>query len=623
MRKNKLLLGYLIFAILIGMSFTFSLNASEKDSKNNSEFTGSFMLGYRFVDINESETKYKEDINLQNGIRLFNLNFSYSPSGDLKKLLDSFDLSLYNFGGDPFESMSLRIIKYGKYNFKYDRRKSVYFYNDKLLGDDYHSFSFDRINDSGLLKVSLGKKSNLYIDFNRYTKTGKSTNSLDLNHTEFEFDKPIDEKSTDVTLGFDYSGKIFSVVLEEKIEDYKNANSMFLPGYADGGDFARLPSALNYFYLDMPYNMNGLTHNVKFTLKPFKNLFMKGGVKIINQDTDITYTESSSGIDLYGTDFKNLYAGEGSFKRDIQLYDMDITYFLSNRVALVANTFLNKFDQTGSLTIDNEKTSMDLKYSSGGFEGGVQYQPSLDFGVTIGFRYEQRDVKDEVVIEDINDATTKLGLFGNIRWKISEKFKLTADYQYGTYETPLTLISPTDFHRFRLTGKYKSKSSYLKFSYLFNKSDSKQESNSWKSYKNQLNLRYGIKKKTLKMFAGYSMIDISRKGSRTLFYPPSWSGEEGSYIWDILFDGTSNLFDFFVYKKLKSTTGLGAYINYYKNNGSWELTRTNLKLFFRYIWKNGLISQINYRYVDFKENSLGYNNYKANIFEISFGYRWH
>jgi hypothetical protein len=41
-----------------------------------------------------------------------------------------------------------------------------------------------------------------------------------------------------------------------------------------------------------------------------------------------------------------------------------------------------------------------------------------------------------------------------------------------------------------------------------------------------------------------------------------------------------------------------------------------------YTFNNGLVSQIGYRYVDFKEKMSGFNDYSANILELSFGYRW-
>ena len=69
---------------------------------------------------------------------------------------------------------------------------------------------------------------------------------------------------------------------------------------------------------------------------------------------------------------------------------------------------------------------------------------------------------------------------------------------------------------------------------------------------------------------------------------------------------------------------IGAYTNIYTNDGFWEISRTTLKGYLEYTFESGYIAQAGYRYVDFKEKSsdAGFNDYKAHIFEISFGYRW-
>jgi len=620
MKKNKILLLIITTVCFIGLVGGSLWAGTEK--KEEKEFYGKFMVGYRMVDTDGAETKYMEDINLEKGPRLFNFNLTYAPLGNMKKLFDQMDIRLNNFGGDPFETFAIEIRKYGKYQFQYDRRKSAYFYNDMLEAGDYHTFDFDRINDSGMLKVWLNKDFRAYIDFNRYTKKGESTTSFDFNRVEFEFDKPIDEMSTDFGLGLDYSGKWFSFVLEGKMQDYENANSMFLPGYADGGASARYPSAFYYYDLSMPYNMDGNTYTAKFSARPFACLLLRGSMQFVKQDTDFSYFEDSWGLDYLGYEFMYGDSGSGEFERKIQTYDFDMSYIINSKLAFVGAARYQNFEQTGTFTTTMESSAMDLKYETGSVEAGVQYQPTGKIGITLGFRYEKRDIEDEVEIENVNGPTERTGFFGTLNWRPAKVFKMTADYQYGSYENPYTLISPTDYHRFRLTAKAKLKSFYVTGSYLYNKSKSDENMLMWESSKNQLNLRLGFHTGKVKGSAGYSLIDVSREGDRTIYYPPAWSGGEGSFTWDILFDGTSNLFDAYLYFKLDKAWGLGGYFNYYENTGSWELSRSTLKAFAKYQFQCGFITQLGYRLVDFKEKKNGYNNYKANIFEISFGYRW-
>ena len=233
---------------MVALVFSLSMMAIAQEEEE-SDFKGGFTVGYRSVSTDGQMNKYKEDINLDSGFRLFNLNLHYTPSGALKKILDRADLYVYNMGGDPFESFSLSVQKYGKFRFKYDRRKSEYFYADMYdIGGghlyDMHTFDYVRVMDSGMFQYTLNKNISLFLNFDRYTREGESTTSLDIDRVEFEFDKPVKEKSTRGSFGVDVHFNRFSLLFEETIIDFENANSYFLPGMEDGGAGARYPSSL-------------------------------------------------------------------------------------------------------------------------------------------------------------------------------------------------------------------------------------------------------------------------------------------------------------------------------------------------------------------------------------------
>jgi hypothetical protein len=615
MKKNKLFFS----AVLVCMLVTGSLWAGG-ENKDDDHFYGSFLVGYRVVDTDGTLSKYKEDVNLEKGPRLFHFKLHFSPKGDLKKFFDYIELKVYNFGGDPFESFDMNVQKYGKYKFKFDRRKSTYFYSDILNAHDYHTFNFDRVHDSGMLKVWMGNKAYGYVDFNRYTKKGNSVTTFDINRVEFEFDKPIDEISQEIAVGLDFSGRNFSIAVEERIQEYENFNSLFLPGYADGGDDARYPSAMYLYTLNMPYDMDGNTHSARFSVHPIKSLYLRGSARLINQDTTFSYLEDAYGLDYLGYDFAYTDSGQGDFERKMQIYDFDMTFIINCKLAFIGAAHYQDFDQTGSFTVDGATTNRDIKYENGGVDAGLQYQPSGNLGVTLGFRFERRDVEDEIEIEEVNAPTDRIGFFGTINWKPTESIGVIFDYQNGSYENPFTSIAPTDYNRFKLTAKIKSRNLYASGSYLFNKSQN--DDSGWESNKNQLNLRLGFYNSKVKAGAGYNLIDVTREGDITVSYPPPWTGGEGSFVWDILYEGKSNLFDIFAYFYPDKAWTLGGYFNYYNNNGSWELTRSTLKAFVKYKCKYGFITQLAYRLIDFKEKDLGLNDYKANILEISFGYQW-
>ncbi len=621
--RRKFLLTVIILSAFV-LSLTFSLQAQEKE--NSKTFSCKLSFGYRFVDTSGALSKYKEDINLDDGARLFNFNLTYTPEGKLKTLLDRIDLNVYNFGGDPFETLGLSIQKYRKYKFQYNRKKSTYYYEDLHAPGghlyDLHTFNFDRIADSGLIKIWLGSNANLYMSFDRYTKKGDSVTTFDINRIEFEFDKPIREDSKEVAVGIDMQFQRFSFVLEERFLDYKNTNSLFLPGYADGGAGARYPSSLDYFYLNQPYDFKTNTRTLKINARPLDNLLIAGSIRLITQDMNLTYSEDVDGVSYLDRSFAYSFSGEGNFDREIQLYDLDISWLLFNKLAIVGTVHYHDFDQYGSLTIDDEKEIADLDFNTLGFEGGLQYQFSPKFALTLGYRNEARELEG---IETVTyeEKTQRNGGFGNLKLALSRAFKLTLDYQIGSYDDPFTLISPTDFKRFRATAKIRGKQFNASASYLRNDSESKIYEKRWDSIKTQLNIRIGYNDEKIKLSGGYSFINVEHKGARTIKYRPSWTGG-GSFLWDILYEGESNLFDASASLNLDNKWRIGAYTNIYSNKGFWEISRTTFKGYLEYAFEGGYITQIGYRFVDFKEKSsdAGFNNYKANILEISFGYRW-
>ena len=620
MRRKNILLPVILSVFVISQKF--SLHAENK----NKTFYGNFKFGYRIVDTSGANFKYKEDINLDNGVRLFNFSLHYTPEEKFKKLFDRLDINIYNFGGDPFESFRLSIQKYGKYKFQYNRKKAAYFYHDlHETGEghlyDMHTFNFDRIMDSGLLKIQLGNNINLYMNFDRYTKKGDSVTTFDINRIEFEFDKPISEESREVTIGVDVHLKNYSFVFEEKIQDYENSNSLFLPGYADGGASARYPSSFNYFYLNQPYDFKTYTHTFKFNARPFNSLLMAGSAMVSEQHLNLSYSEDADGINYLGRSFTYSFSGEGSFYRQFQLLDFDISYLLFNKLAIIGAVRYHSFDQDGHLTVDGEREDVDLYFDTLGFECGFQYQIFSKLALILGFRYEARDLEGTETVT-YEEETKRTGFFGNLKADLAQTLKLTLDYQHGDYDDPYTLISPTSFNRLRLTAKLRAKEFNVSGSYLWNKSKSEIYDGLWESTKNQLSLRVGYHTKTVKVFVGYSLIDVEHKGNRTVAYPPSWSGPAGAFLWEILYEGESNLLDGSLSLNLEKNWKIGGYANSYSNKGFWEISRIMLKGYLEYTFNTGLITQLGYRYVDFEEKSSGYNDYKANIFEISFGYRW-
>ncbi|MCX6575809.1 MAG: hypothetical protein NTV82_05385 [Candidatus Aminicenantes bacterium] len=644
----------LVSALLAALVFSQALALQAQDQEKN--FYGNFTFGYRAVDTSGATDKYREHINLEKGVRLFNFNLTYLATNDLKKLFDRIDVNVYNFGGDPFETFSLSIQKYGAYKFQFNRRKSDYFYGDQVGPRgffDTNSFDFSRISDSGMFSLTLTKNINVFLNFDRYTKSGSSVTTFDINRLEIETDKPLSEKLTEVAFGFDLHINRYSLVFEERIQDYKNSNSLFLPGYADGGPGAAYPASLDYFRLNQPYDFKSNFHIFRINARPLDNLIVKGSALLSKQDTNLTYSEQAGGIDYLDRSFTTDLSGTGKFKREIQLYDLDLTYLLFDKLAVIGAVRYNNFDQTGSLTINGVREVADFGFGTLGIEAGLQYQFSPRLTLTAGYRHEKRTLKnpgseegedgdEELAPPDayfqpatFAEKTVRNSLFGNVKWDF-KNVKLTLDYQHGNYDDPFTLISPTLFDRLRATARYQRKGFSASAGYLMTKTKNDIPGGAdfrivygengygdvWKASNNQFNLRLGYNAAKINASAGYSHIDFKSDTDRRVGFDPYWSGPAGTFLWPIHYQGKSTLLDASFSYVLDKGWKVGAYVNSYTNSGYWPIDRTMLKGYLEYTFPGGYITQIGYRYVNFKEKDSGFNDYKANILEFSFGYRW-
>jgi opacity protein-like surface antigen len=620
MQRQKILLLGVLFIFIFSLAF--SLHAQEEDDT----IYGNFRIGYRMVDTSGADFKYQEDINLDTGLRLFDFSFHYIPSTKFKNLFDRIDLDIYNFGGEPFETLGLTIQKSGKYKFKYDHKKSTYFYHDLYEASggtlyDPLTFNFERITDSILFKMSFGKYVDFHLNFDRYTKKGESNPTLDVNRIEFELDEPVKEESNELALGLDVHLQRYSFLFEEKIHKYENTNSLFLPGYADGGPGARYPSSLSYFTLNQPYTFWKYTHTLKLMARPLDNLLINAAGQIGDQDMDLSYSEDSDGIDYTGVPFTESFSGQGTFNRKITMGDFDLTYLMWNKIALVGAVRYHKFEQDGTLTIDGSDESMALNFETLTFEGGLQYQFNPKLVATLGFRYETRDLEGAETVTNETESI-RSGFFGNVKWDFRQSFKLTLDYQRSYFDGPYTLISPILFDRFRATAKGNIKEFNYSASYLFDKSKNEIPSERYISDKNQLNLRAGYSKDKFRLSAGYALIDVEHRSDRIIDYPPSWSGPAGTFPWSIRYSGESHLIDGSLSLKVADQWNIGCYGNIYSNKGFWEISRTTVKAYVEYVFTNGFATQLGYRYVNFEEKDSGFNDYTASILEVSFGYRW-
>ncbi len=614
----------LCLTLVLGLVLSPAARAQEDEGTST---TGRFVLGYRNVDISGTENKYKEDYNLYDGPRLMDLDFNLTPDGTLKDMVDRIQLTVSDFGDDPFQSLHLAVDKYGSYSFQFNHWKSTYFYNDTILpealadertvtGGDFHTFDFDRVRNEAKLKLNLSPRAELNFGFNEYTKTGRSTTTLDLQRLEIELDKPIDETEWDYNAGFQYSWDKVTLVLDEQYGQYKNAIELFLPGQATGG-----LTELNYYFLDQPYDYTTWSHTARVVAKPTDNFTVRASGTLQTLSMDVSANERSGGTTFQGAPLDQNDTGNGSISRDNDLFDLDLDYVINDRFAVVGGYYYRKLSQDGSFLFAGVRNFGKYDIETNGGEGGLQVTLSPALTLTGGVRYETRDVKlrdteNGGPLDTFADVgTDHQGYFANLGWRPSKLYRVTVDYEDSTFNDPFTLASPTDRSRLRATGKVNLDNGFWANG-TYSRTDYKNSDSGWDALTEQYLGRIGYRIKQVNASVGYSRVKFDRNIDQTVFFGSN------SQLFLIGYGADSDFYDGLVRWQATPALSLGGQYAVYSNSGSFALDRDDYKAFGEYKFTQGYLVRVAYRHIKYNEKAFNFDDYNANIYDFGVGYTW-
>lgn len=592
--------------------------------------SGEIVIGFRSVDVNGADRKYMEDINLEDGPRLFDFSVDFTPAEGLRDAVDRLRLDVHNLGGDPFETIDLDVQRFGRYDFSYERRTSEYFYEDLILptelatvslsnAGDFHHFDFERVRDSASLDLDLTRAATLSFGFERFTKLGTGSTTLDLQRDEFELERVIDESMDQYRAGFQYAWDRVTLVLEETVRDYDNAVEIFLPG-ASPGENTTNAASLSFFFLDQPYDYTSQQHTVRVLARPNDRLDVKLSAILQNLDLDVAADESSGGIGFNGQPFTTDDAGAGEIDRDLGLYQLDLTYRINDRVAVVGNVRQQDLDQQGDFEFGGALNLGEWDISTTGVELGVEVALAPTVTLAGGVAQESRDVTfghnegdGPAGFEDESETTDRTGLYVNLGWRPAAGTEVVASIEDNSFDDPFTLASPTDRRRYRLRGRYRWDTG-LGVSGSYAKTEVDNDNSGWSADTDQLGVRLDYQHEALSLSVGYSNIDLERQIDQTV---------EGLGRTVALFYGAdSDFFDGRVRYQATERFAVGGDFRLYQNDGSFGLERDDYRAFVEVGFADAYTARLAYRTVDYSENAVSFDDYDADIIEAAIGYRW-
>jgi len=625
--KTKLLLA--LAALAAGALL--AAPALAQDDGDGGSLEGEVRVGYRSVDVGGDGTKFAEDVNLDDGPRLFDLTLDLVPGSGIRPLVDRIRLDLSNYGGDPFEALRLDVVKRGTFDFSYDRRKSDYFYQDLILPHDQasipvsnvgdlHHFDFERVQDRADLEIDLGPRTALTLGFDRFTKRGEATTTLDLSRDEFEMDRVIDESLNAWSAGFEYRWDAVTLTVEERVRDYENAVEIFLPG-ASLGENPSPNASLDFFFLDQPYDFRSNEHVVRAVARPTDRWTVRAVASLERLDLDVEADERSQGTAFNGQPMGTDVQGAGEVEREGEAFDVDLSYLVTDRLSLTGGLYRRAYDQEGDFTFGGQRNLGAWDVATTGAEAGLQLALSPAVTLAGGVRWEERDVGHDLIegaaagdrLELTGEETGHVGFFGSVGWRPSDlPLRITAELDSSSYDDPFTLTSPTDRLRTRVRASWGLGAGLsLTGSYVGHQSDN--DDSGWDASADQVNLALGWRRDGLDLSLGYGLVEIDRRidqlvSTGTLF-PIDYSLE-------------SDFVDGRVRWQAAESWAVGGSFLLYENDGSFPIERDDLRAFVEYAWAEGYATRLGWRTIDFEEGAFGFESYDADILELSLGYRW-
>ena len=120
---------------------------------------------------------------------------------------------------------------------------------------------------------------------------------------------------------------------------------------------------------------------------------------------------------------------------------------------------------------------------------------------------------------------------------------------------------------------------------------------------------------------GFSTIDVDRRIDQTVTTLPGFGGGQELFF-PIAYDADSDFIDARLRYAVDERIAFGGDFRLYDNSGSFALEREDLRGWVEFGVGNGYLIHLGYRTVDYDEQAFNFDDYDADIAEVSFGYRW-
>ncbi|HEY1948911.1 MAG TPA: hypothetical protein VGG97_18025 [Bryobacteraceae bacterium] len=539
------------------------------DTWSGYNIVNSFETGDRFLSVSGNEDKYRADENFGNGIRLLNSFFSMDSKNGHGRLFDQLVITTNGLGGDPYESVTLKVDKNKLYRYDFSWRKNDYFnpglttnggQGQNLLNTTYNLQDHNlTLFPQSWIRFTLG--------YSRSSQSGAGLSTVQLYNASGPQDSTGDifpvftnvkRVQNDYRLGGELRFLGFTLNWMHGWEDFKDDTPFQFSGSEASPGPANNPLAgatLNSFqraeanHGTSPYWQVGLFRDARW-LHVNARFTHTAGVR------DFVANETALGTNQFGALANQQILTAGDARRPVTTGNLNVTVQPTSKLTIASRTSIYDVRTEGNsayLQYDNATQSSDLLYFQ--FLGirtietdaDAQYQIRNWLDVHGGYTYSNRLISASPQFAFVGSTsgtpfrqtnTLNSGVFG-FHLRPLKGLTVMADGEVGRTSNPFTPKSDQNYNTFSGRVQYKLRklqlSATAKSDYNLNSVTLSSYSSHSRTYSGSAAWNY---KSWLTLDASASKLHLDSLGGIAFFAGPEFLPNQLSYYVSNLYSAT-------------------------------------------------------------------------------------
>ena len=442
--------------------------------------------GERWVDFKGSQDLYRSQLDFGEGPKLFGADFQATVPQGSNRYFDRFQLTLRNWGGEPYSSARLRLAKSDAYEVKFDYQEVKYFSSIPSFanpnfeqGNLQSRHVFDVGQRYSSLEVDFMPKSSIspFVAWDHNDRRGPVRTTLDLGGDEFVIGSDWNTSSNDYRGGVNFNLGKFSLMLEQGVRYYREKTSLFST-VPQTGNSTRLTFGrdivLNNYSADNDTSASIPFSNAVAVWRPLESLSLRANATYSMADLDPSFADVASGV-FFTRDFNAFSTGLaeqvlGTVKRPTFFGDFSAEWSPIERFRVIESVKTHKFHISSSALSNLVYLNFEPV-----LEEGIQAQFTQDtplgsflsfdnftqelqgmFYVTprlvarLGHRFERR----KIGFEEDRFRYDRNVLITGLSYDFSARDRISAEYEYARTDRPILRTDAVDYHKASLRGRY-------------------------------------------------------------------------------------------------------------------------------------------------------------------------